>query len=143
MRALFSRIHGWLAECGRKERRNFRECFNFHAFRAITVCSILGVRRSVRTERLLVGYKKKKKLKKKKKTQRRRRDSVTLTHTRVQCAVRQVESSSSTRYSSQTFSNLISRTDFISFFKTSFESLSVSSVSILKRFKTKKKYIKK
>lgn len=31
--------------------------FRVYAFRAITVCSILGVRRSVRTERLLVGLK--------------------------------------------------------------------------------------
>jgi len=85
---------------GGREGGNFWECFDFHAFRAITVCSILGVRRSVRTERLLVGYKKTKK-KKDEENMMKAQKRLILTHA---CrAQSDLESSSSTRYSSQTF----------------------------------------
>lgn len=60
----------------RKRNRNNCEVFRVYAFRAITVCSILGVRRSVRTERLLVGLKEKNQ--KKKKTKHTLHDTDTL-----------------------------------------------------------------
>lgn len=85
MQALLLRIHGQLVECRRGG--NFWECFDFHAFRAITVCSILGVRRSVRTERLLVGYKKTKKKEEDEENMMKARESVL--HMRVERKVTQ------------------------------------------------------